>query len=153
MTLTSRIHGTHLKVASGAPSTLISSMRRLPRLSLVFYVLVFFLKTLIGEMALSSIVKTFDIGDIFFFFLESNINTFRRRVLASSLSLSIIVLKTSLVVLVFFLVGRRCLLPTGYVSKEDVDGLILLKVFIIFLCWSIPSETLGINFPDAWEWL
>ena len=109
------------------------STRRSSRLSLVFWLLVFFLKTLIGKMALLSAMEAFNMEDVFFFLLRSNVDTCRRGVLVSSPSLFTTVPRTSLVVLVFFLVGGGCLLPTRYISREDVDELILPRVLIFFL--------------------
>ena len=100
-------------------------------------------------MALLSIIEVFDLEDVFFFFLGSNGDTCHGRVLALSPSLFTTVLRTFLVVLILFLVGGRYLLPTKYVSKEDVDRLILSKVFIFFFRWSVPSETLGINLSSV----
>lgn len=79
-------------------------------------------------------MEAFDIGDVFFFFHENNIDIYYREVLVFSPSLSTIMPRTYLVVLVFFLVDGGCLLPTGYVSKEDVNRLIFPRVFIFFFC-------------------
>ena len=100
-------------------------------------------------MALFSTPKAFYIGDIFFFFLGSNINTYQKGVLASFLFLSTTMPRTSLVVLVFFLVGGRCLLLTRYVRREDVDRLIFFKILIFLFCQSVLLETLGINLQGA----
>ena len=100
-------------------------------------------------MALPSAVEAFDMGDIFFFLLGSNVDTYCRRVLASSLSPSTTMPRTSLVVLVLFLEGGGCLLSTWYVSRGDIVRFILPRVLILFFCWSVPSETLGVNLSDA----
>lgn len=107
------------------------------------------MRILVGEIALLLTVEVFNMGDVFFFFFGSNINTCYKGVLALSLSLSTTVPSISLVVLVFFLINGRCLLPTGYVSREDVGRFILSGVFILLLDWFIPLETFGINFSDV----
>lgn len=120
-------------------------MQRSPRLSLVFCILVLLLRIFVSKIIFLSTVEAFDIGDVFFFFHENNIDTYCREVLVFSLSLSTIMPRTYLVVLVFFLVDGGCLLPTEYVSKKDVNRLILPRVFIFFFCWFVPLEILGIN--------
>lgn len=100
-------------------------------------------------MALSFTVEVFDVGDILFFFLANDVDICCRGVLALSMSLSTIVTRTSLVVLVLFPVGGRCLLLTGYVSREDIGRLILPRVLIPFFRWFIPLEIHGINLLGA----
>lgn len=48
--------------------------------------------------------KVFNIREVFFFFFSNNVDTCCRKILALVLSLSIIVVKISLVVLVFYVV-------------------------------------------------
>ena len=125
------------------------STPRLLRVSLVFWLLVLFLKKFVSKMALLFAVEVYDMGDVFFCLFKSNIDTYYRKVLALSPSSSITMPKTFFVVLVFFLVCERCLLPTKCIGREDVNGFILLKVPIFLLCWSVPLETLCINLPFA----
>ena len=136
-----------------SPSTLVHQCRGHSDLLLVFWLLVFFLRTHVDTMAFPSAMEVFDMKDVFFFLLGNNIDTCHREVLASSPFSSTMVPKTSLMVLVFFLVGGGCLLPTRYVSRENVNGLILPRVLSFLFCWSVPSETLGIDLLDAWRWL
>lgn len=96
-------------------------------------------------MAFLFTVEEFDIGNVFFFLLESNIDTYYKRVLTLSPSLFTTVPKTFLIVLVFFLVGKVCLLLTEYVSNKNFDGFILPRVFILFFYWFIPLEILDID--------
>lgn len=105
--------------------------QKLLRLVLVFWLLVFNLRRLIGKITIFSIMEAFDIEDVLFFFFRSNIDTYCRRVLALFPSLSIMVPKTFLVVLVFFLVGERYVLPIRYINREDVGRLILPRVLIL----------------------
>lgn len=89
-------------------------------------------------MALFSAVEVFNVGDIFFFLLKSDVDIYCKKVLALPPLLSMP--KTSLVVLVLFLVGGgyliggRYLLPIRYVSRGHVGGLIFLGVFILLFC-------------------
>ena len=59
------MQGIRLRVASGAPSMLVSSMRRLPRLSLVFYVAVLScLETLCRVVTFFVTVETSDMTQV-----------------------------------------------------------------------------------------
>lgn len=100
-------------------------------------------------------MKTFDVKDIFFFFLKNNINTYYRGVIAMTLFLSPLIMKTFLVVLVFFaslaLIDRRLLglLSTKYINRGDISGFHLSGVLILLFCRSIPLKTLDVNFLDT----
>lgn len=69
-----------------------------------------------------------------FFFLGNNINTSYKKVLAITLSLFIIVPKTSLIILVLLtgLMDRRLLLPTKCVNKTSLSKLIFSRVLILY---------------------
>lgn len=102
------------------------------RLTLVFWLLVLLLRKLIRIIAFFFIIKVFNIRNIFFFLLENDVNICWRKLLASSLFLSTMVSKTSLVNLVFFLLDRRWLLFTGYVSQRVSANLFFLKFLSSF---------------------
>ena len=88
--------------------------------------------------------------NILHFFLDI-IDIYYKKVIVATLSLLFPALKTSLMILVFFinlgLIDKRLLeaLPTTYVSMERVSRFILPRVFILFFSWPIPLEILGIN--------
>lgn len=90
-------------------------------------------------------VKVFDLGDVFFFLFGNDVGTCGKEIIAMTLSLSFVISKTFLMVLIFFanlaLVGR--LLSTRNISKGKVNRLILPKV--LFFGESMPSKALGIN--------
>ena len=154
-----QLQETRSRVTFEPSSTLVSLTRRLPRLPLVICILVLFLRTLIGKMAFFSIVEVFDIRDIFFFLLGSNIDTCCRRVLALSPSPSITVLRTSLIVLVLFCVVRESVLSGRWlflikcVSRGGVGGFILSRVFFLFFCALVLSRASWIYLADARRWL
>lgn len=93
------------------------------------------------------IVKVFNIRNVFFFFFRNDIDTYYRRVMATTLFLSSASPKIFLVILIFFvdlaLIGE--LFSTRYVYKKRINRLVLPKVFILLFCWSISIETFGIN--------
>lgn len=117
----------------------------------VYYVMIYIsfltffgvLKTLIGVMTIFFIVKVLNMGNIFFFSLDT-INTYCKGVMVVTMFLSTMILKISLMVLVFFaglvLMGRRLLrvLLTRCISKRSVNGLILPKIFLLFFYRLIP---------------
>lgn len=89
----------------------------------------------------------FDLGDVFLFLLDNiSIYTCFRGVMAVT-SLAPLVLKTFLVVLVFFgslaLVDERLLMfAIGYVNRRSVSGLNLFRVFLFLLYGFVLLETL-----------
>lgn len=91
------------------------------------------------------VVEILDFRDVFpFFFDNVGVSTHCRRIMATTLFLPLMVLRTSLMVLIFFislaLVGRRLLgvLVTRYVSGRSVNRLISFRVFFFFFCRLIP---------------
>ena len=87
-------------------------------------------------MAILSIIKIFELGDIFFFFLGIYVTTGCKRVLVLFLSLTI--LKTSLMILVLFLlseeclIGRRYMISIGYINREMLANLFFSKSLCLF---------------------
>lgn len=116
------------------------------RLLLVFWL--FLIRTFANVIDFLFAEKALNVGNVIFFFFDNDIETYYREVLAMTLFLLIITLKTFLVVLVFFmvLVGRKLLFPTRYVSKGGVNRFIVPKVLIFILSWLIALEVLTINF-------
>lgn len=84
-------------------------------------------------------MEAFNMRDVLFFFLVNNIDTYCREIVAVTMFLSLTAPKTALIVLDLFvdlaLMGKRLmgLLSTKYISKENVNRLILSRVFILFL--------------------
>lgn len=109
----------------------LTSYLQLP--TLVFWL--FFFSILASVMTLFSIKKVLNIRKVFFFLFNNDINIYYRRVLTTILSLSIIVPKTFLFVLVLFinLVDRRLLLSIKYISRENVSQLIFSNILIFFI--------------------
>lgn len=107
--------------------------------------------TLVRVITFFLIEKVFDKRDILPLFLGNDVNTYCKRVMATILSLSPIIPRAFLLVLVYFaglaMVEKRLigLLSTRYVNKESVSGFILPKVLILFLCRFVPLEILDIN--------
>lgn len=99
-------------------------------------------------------VEIFDIGNIFFFFYENNIDIGYKGIIIATLFLSPTTSIAFLIGLVFFaglaLVNRKLLglLPTRYVNRKSVSRFILPNIFILFFYRSISLETLDINLAD-----
>lgn len=97
-------------------------------------------------MPFSSIVKAFNLRDIFYFFFD-NVGTCGKGVRAITLSL-FLTLETSLVVMIFFdeltLVGGKLLRKffTGYVSRKSVSRLFFFKVLLLFFTGLYPQKHL-----------
>lgn len=98
--------------------------------------LFFFLGIFTRVIAFLFAEKVFNMVEIFFFFFNNDINTYYKEILASTLFLPTIVLKTSLVVLVFFinLIDKKLLFSIRYINKGNVSRLYFLKVFILLFC-------------------
>ena len=123
-----QIYRTYLKIASRELSTIVFSIWRLLRVLLVFQN-VFILPWFEIFYCIITFLIAIVIGDlkqVFFVYLllDSGIDTYCKKVLVSILFSSTMALRTSLVVLVFFIVlalmGRRWLLPIRYVSKGNM---------------------------------
>lgn len=106
----------------------------------------FFFKIFASIMAFFFAKKAFNIGEILFFLFSNDIDTYYKKILATTLFLSTMAPKTSLIVLIFFisLMNRKLLFSTKYISKKNVNKLIFLKVFFLFFNWSITLKALSI---------
>lgn len=113
----------------------------------------FIFKIFAGVMVFFFAEKVFDTREIFFSFFGKSDNLCYIKVLTLSLSLSIIVSKTSFMVLVFFislvLVSKRLLLLIKYINKRGVSRLIFLGVLIFLFCWFVTSKILDTNLSYA----
>ena len=105
------------------------------------------------------IVEALDLGDVLFFLFNniSIISTYCKRVIVTT-SLTLLMLKTSLIVLVFLaslaLVNRRLLVfAIRYVSGKSVSGLSPFGVFLLLFRRLIPLRILWIYFLGAEGWL
>lgn len=103
-------------------------------------------------MLLFFAIIALDIGDVIFFLLDDiSISTYCKEVIAMTLSLSFTAPKTSLVILILFvslaLVAGRLLRMffTRYVSKRNINKLILFRVFLLLFCRLIPLKILCID--------
>lgn len=123
--------------------------QRLPKIIQVFYFYILFLRSFVKVMAFLFAVKVFNIEEIFFFCFSNDFNTCCKKILALFLSLFIIMSKTFLVVLIFFinltLICKKLLLFTKYVKKKGVSRFIFSRVFILFFCYFVTLKILGIN--------
>lgn len=151
------MRGTYSKVVSVKPSTLVHQCG----CCLIFWEISVFpwLRTLYCIVTFLITIIAGDLKHVFLVFrlFDSGVNTYYKGVLASTLSLSTMVSRIFLVVLVRFislaLIAKRWLVPTRYISRKDVSGFILLKVFILLFCLFVLLETVGIDFSSPWGWL
>lgn len=107
------------------------SAQQLPRLTLVFGI--FFLRIVNEIITFLPVVKAFNLEYVFLFLIKNNFNICSRGVRATTLSLSSVIIRISLVDLVFLAgyTGDR-LFYTKHISTVRVNGLIFLVVFILF---------------------
>lgn len=100
-------------------------------------------------MTIFFVIEVFYMEDVLLFSLNA-IDIYYKKVMVATLSLPTTASKSSLVVLVFFaglaLMDERLLrvLPTRYLSRENVSGFILPKVFLFFFCKLVLSEHLAL---------
>lgn len=90
-----------------------------------------------------------------FLFFGNDINTYYKVILASTLSLFTMMLRTFLVVMIFFvsLVDWKLIFLTRCISKGGVSKLILFGTFIFFFYWFVISKIFSINILCVRGWL
>ena len=101
-------------------------------------------------MSFSIVKEVFNIEEVFFLLIKKDFNNCCKDVVTRYLSLFFIIIKTSLMILIFFigLVKISRLLLTRYISREEINRLIFFRVFIIFCCLFVSLRISNLNFLD-----
>ena len=130
----------------------------MPRLTLVFWLFIRILGTLIWVMSFLIVGETFDLGDDSFIFHDGiSVSTCCRRLMVTTTSSAILASKTFLI-LVFLarlaLVGKRLSIFTPRcVSRGSISGLSLFGVFLLLLHGPLSLRVSWVYFTDARRWL